>query len=364
MLPSDGKIRVADGSRIRLESHYSEPVGNLIGSGFSLDPSQISINYIEIDNGNEQTRHQWDFSVTLGTLDLAQGGLRFHNGTDFDGTTVTMPTTTTGTTNSFVWEFSDQVIGSDTITLNWNLLATEQGGFYFGTTHSTNGKYLFLDGTDQSLSYFASGVPGNGRLIFGAVAGNNAGDTNAIELKAGGGDVYLTSTESVKITVDAADSSARVWTFDPTGGLTFPDATTQTTAFTANPTVNLLKIDDGVHEALTIRAGDGGGFISDFDCSTGYISYCTSVSGNWTANFTNLNLAEGYATVLTVVIEQTGTPGYPTAVQIEGSAKTLIWQGNTPPTPTSTGIDVVTFSILRTGISGNEYVVLGQMTGF
>jgi hypothetical protein len=75
-------------------------------------------------------------------------------------------------------------------------------------------------------------------------------------------------------------------------------------------------------------------------------------------------LAEGYATVLTIVIEQTGTPGYPSAVQIEGNAKTLIWQGNTPPTPTNTGTDVVTFSILRTGISGNEYVVLGQMTGF
>jgi len=582
MLPSDGKIRVADGSRIRLESHYSEPVGNLIGSGFSLDPSQISINYIEIDNGNEQTRHQWDFSVTLGTLDLAQGGLRFHNGTDFDGTTVTMPTTTTGTTNSFVWEFSDQVIGSDTITLNWNLLATEQGGFYFGTTHSTNGKYLFLDGTDQSLSYFASGVPGNGRLIFGAVAGNNAGDANAIELKAGGGDVYLTSTESVKITVDAADSSAKVWTFDPTGNLnipgsivgsdtieisntsagvaqdiniysadnillqganrtaagepeggdiniyagdgapdngisgsssggdleifagdggdgsatgfagpggnieirageggadngggggdggniaitagdatnaaqdrghisitsggggdettnggyveitipsagthpggswlfsgagnvfevpadaeiicvnnggitvgtfnhptnitvqntfttstytwafdddgtlTFPDSTVQSTAFTLSPTLNVLKIDDGVHEKYQELA-DATGTVTH-DCSAGHIFYHSSPDANWTVNLTNLNLSAGYATTVTIIIDQGGTGYYPNAIQIGAATPDINWQGNATPTPSTNRQDVVSFSILA--VSGGSYIVFGQLTGF
>jgi hypothetical protein len=200
-----------------------------------------------------------------------------------------------------------------------------------------------------------------------------------------GGDSNLTFPSGGDITFD---SSATSYVYG-VSGIEFADATTQTTAWTGsvstlangtytvslsstgtltapgNITVGgILKIEDGVHEALTIRAGDGGGFTSDFDCSTGYISYCTSVSGNWTANFTNLNLAEGYATVLTVVIEQTGTPGYPSAVQIEGDAKTILWQGNTPPTPSTTGTDVVTFSILRTGISGNEYVILGQMTGF
>jgi hypothetical protein len=113
--------------------------------------------------------------------------------------------------------------------------------------------------------------------------------------------------------------------------------------------------------------GVGGGFTQDYNCSTGYLTYHTSVSGNWTANFTNLNLNEGYATVLTLVIEQStisGTPGYPSGVQIEGAAQTILWQANTTPTPSNNGIDVVSFSILRTGISGNEYVVLGQMTGF
>jgi hypothetical protein len=179
-----------------------------------------------------------------------------------------------------------------------------------------------------------------------------------------------------------------IWSLNANGELIFPDGTTQTSAYegitetdtldsvtsrganTANDiivgdlTTNILKIEEGVHEALTIRVGSGGGFTEDYDCSTGYISYHTSVSGNWTANFINLNLSESYATVLTIVIEQTGTPGYPSAVQIEGNAKTILWQGNTTPTPANTGIDVVSFSILRTGISGNEYVVLGQMTGF
>jgi hypothetical protein len=252
-----------------------------------------------------------------------------------------------------------------------------------GFPHSDNKVgYIYTQGTDSSGTEF----------------------NNAFNIMANGTDV--------KIGVVSGGGN-KIWKFDANGAVTFPDSTVQSTAFTGtaatvdilatngltttmyptfvdatsgdvvvradqdltyrtdnnlltvgNIKTNVLKIEDGVHEALTIRAGDGGGFTSDFDCSTGYISYCTSVSGNWTANFTNLTLAEGYATVLTIVIEQTGTPGYPSAVQIEGSSKTILWQGNTLPTPSTTGTDVVTFSILRTGISGNEYVVLGQMTGF
>jgi hypothetical protein len=179
-------------------------------------PGDIKSNgNINIDiNLTDSTLRRWQFGE--------DGKLTFPDGANYAGQTVTMPTTTIGNTNSFVWEFSDNSIGSDRITLNWNLLASDTAGFYIGTTHSTTGKYLFLDGTDQSLSYFPDGVPGGGKLIFGSSAGNNAGDANAIEIKAASGDVYLTSTESVKITVDAADSSARIWTFDPTGELTVP----------------------------------------------------------------------------------------------------------------------------------------------
>jgi len=218
--------------------------GDLIIPGDIKSNSNINIDI----NLADSTLRRWQFGE--------DGKLTFPDGANYAGQTVTMPTTTIGNTNSFVWEFSDLAIGIDRITLNWNLLASDTAGFYIGTTHSTNGKYLFLNGTDQSLSYFAGGVDGGGKLIFGSSAGNNAGDANAIEIKAASGDVYLTSTESVKITVDASDSSARIWTFDPTGELTFPDSTVQSTAFTGNATalVNGSYSISAAYNGIDIKA--------------------------------------------------------------------------------------------------------------
>jgi len=246
---------------------YGTNTGTTIAAGFNKkwiyrDDGTLTIpgdikseGNINIDiNLADSTLRRWQFGE--------DGKLTFPDGANYAGQTVTMPTTTTGTTNSFVWEFSDNVIGSDTITLNWNLLASDTGSFYIGTTHSTNGKYLILDGNDQSLSYIAGGVPTNGKLIFGSTAGNNAGDVNAIELKAADGDVYLTSTESVKITVDAADSSARIWTFDPTGKLTFPDSTVQSTAWTGgvawDNVTNKPSFFSGSYNDLTDKPNLGG----------------------------------------------------------------------------------------------------------
>jgi hypothetical protein len=97
------------------------------------------------------------------------------------------------------------------------------------------------------------------------------------------------------------------------------------------------------------------------DCSLGHIFYHTSSVANWTANFTNLSLSSGYATTFTLVINQGVTGYYPSAVQIGGVAQTILWQGNTTPTPSSSRTDVVTFSILN---NSDTYTVLGQLTGF
>jgi hypothetical protein len=171
------------------------------------------------------------------------------------------------------------------------------------------------------------------------------------------------SDQQISITVAGEDSTQKTWYFGNDGDLTFPDATTQTTAFTANPTLNVLKIDDGVHETFALTAGIGAG-VTDLDCSLGHITYNYSVSANWTVNLVNLNLDEERATTITIVIDQGGTGYYPNALQIAGQAQTIRWQGNATPTPSSSRVDVVTFSILRTGVEGAEYTVLGQLTGF
>ena len=143
------------------------------------------------------------------------------------------------------------------------------------------------------------------------------------------------------------------------GQITFPDTTEQTTAFTTSPTLNVLKIDDGVHEKFQELA-DATGTVTH-DCSSGQIFYHSSPDANWTVNLTNLNLGVGYATTVTLVIDQSETGYYPNALQIGGSAQTINWQGNATPTPSTSRQDVVSFSILA--VTGG-YIVFGQLTGF
>jgi hypothetical protein len=121
----------------------------------------------------------------------------------------------------------------------------------------------------------------------------------------------------------------------------------------------ILKIDDAIHEKYQELA-DATGTVTH-DCSAGNIFYHASPDANWTVNLTNLNLSVGYATTVTIIIDQSGTGYYPNALQIGGSAQTINWQGNATPTPSSNRHDVVTFSILA--FSGG-YTVFGQMTGF
>ena len=123
---------------------------------------------------------------------------------------------------------------------------------------------------------------------------------------------------------------------------------------------SVLTINDGVQENFATKSSATG--VVTHDCSTGHIFRHSSISADFTANFTNLILEQGYATTLTLSLDQ-GDPAYmPTAVQIGGVAQTIVWQGNSTPSGTAFGEDVVSFSILRTGASA--YTVLGQRVAF
>ena len=167
----------------------------------------------------------------------------------------------------------------------------------------------------------------------------------------------LSTTDSSAIVIDQAVTVSSHLSIG--GDLTFPDATIQSTAFTTSPTLNILKIDNGVHEKFQTKV-DATGVVTH-DCSSGHIFRHTSPDANWTANFTNLNLDSTYATALTLIIAQGATGYYPSAVQIGGSAQTINWQGNATPTPSTNRTDVVTFSIIN---NSGTYIVLGQLTGF
>jgi len=158
--------------------------------------------------------------------------------------------------------------------------------------------------------------------------------------------VTLNSGETIKITGAGSVTTA-------------VSGDTLTITGSSSPTLNVLKIDDGVHEKFQTKA-DATGTVTH-DCSAGHIFYHTSPDANWTANFTNLNLDSGYATAVSLVIVQGGIGYYPNAVEIGGVSQTINWQGNATPTPSTNRTDVVTFSILN---NSGTYTILGQLTGF
>ncbi len=120
-----------------------------------------------------------------------------------------------------------------------------------------------------------------------------------------------------------------------------------------------VKFNTGVEEKFATVTGASG--VTALDCANGHVFYKTGCTGDITANFTNLGLTAEYATNLTVIINQGGTPYEVTAVQIGGAAQTLNWQGGSAPTGNANGIDAFSFTILN---DGGSYVVLGQMVDF
>jgi len=120
-----------------------------------------------------------------------------------------------------------------------------------------------------------------------------------------------------------------------------------------------LHIDSGIRDKFTTKSSATGTVVHDCEEST--VFNHSSISANFTANFTNLNLSSGYATSLTLILNQGATAYMTTGVQIGGAAQTIEWQGGSAPSGTSSGIDVVSFSIIN---SAGTYTVLGQSVSY
>ena len=165
----------------------------------------------------------------------------------------------------------------------------------------------------------------------------------------------MANSTNVKIGVVTGGGN-KVWTFAANGSMVFSDGTIQSTAYTGGGgSGTTLKESFGT---LTLATG-----VVTHDCTTNRLFYHSSISANFTANFTNLGLAAGEATSVTLVLVQGGTARIANAVQIGGVAQTIIWQGaSIAPTGNASRTDVMTFSILCTAT--NTYSVLGMLTSF
>ena len=114
-------------------------------------------------------------------------------------------------------------------------------------------------------------------------------------------------------------------------------------------------------EKLNTKTSAGSAGTVTHDLSTGSVFYHSSISNNFTANFTNVPTTNDRALGVTLILAQGGTPYMSTALQIDGSAQTIKWVNNITPTGTANKVDIVGFSLIRTG---SAWTVLGQYSTY
>jgi hypothetical protein len=98
-----------------------------------------------------------------------------------------------------------------------------------------------------------------------------------------------------------------------------------------------------------------------YDFLTGSNWYHSSITTNYTANFTNIPTTNNRAITATIVMSQSSTAYMPTAVQIDGSSQQIRWAGGTA-SGTPNQVDIVGFTFIRSGNVWDK--VLGQINTF
>lgn len=130
-----------------------------------------------------------------------------------------------------------------------------------------------------------------------------------------------------------------------------------------------MFINTGIVEKLTRLGAVDGAVTELYDCSESQVFYNSSSAGNWRVNLTNFELGLDSATNVVVILQQDGTPRYPSSISLSNGRErnttttNIFWAGGEAPDPTPNGIDVFSFTIFKLDNAGDNYV-LGQLVPF
>ena len=95
------------------------------------------------------------------------------------------------------------------------------------------------------------------------------------------------------------------------------------------------------------------------------ILFTGNESGNLTINFTGVHatLSNGETVSFTAIITPNNS-GKITVAQVDGQAITIKWSGGSAPSAGSSGQDIYTFQILKTGTGVSDYTVFGAAANY
>jgi len=131
-------------------------------------------------------------------------------------------------------------------------------------------------------------------------------------------------------------------------------------SITGNLTVSGLTTLAETTEVTSDLTGATGVVVHNLD--NGAVFDHTSLAADFTANFTNVPTTTNRTISVVLILSQGATAYIPTAVQIDGVAQTILWQGGSARTGTASGTDVVGFTLIRS--SGGAWKIVGSMTGY
>jgi hypothetical protein len=83
------------------------------------------------------------------------------------------------------------------------------------------------------------------------------------------------------------------------------------------------------------------------DISQSSIFSHSGLSADFTANFINVPTIDNRTISAALIISQGATGYLPTAMQIDGTTQTILWQGAVVPAPSINASDIVRFTLLR-----------------
>ena len=135
-------------------------------------------------------------------------------------------------------------------------------------------------------------------------------------------------------------------------------------------TFNGIGKINAIAEKVTTAATAATGTV-DYDVITqAVLNYTTDASGNWTLNIrgdgsNSLDsiMDTGESQTIAHMVPQGGTAYYNSAVTIDGSAVTPIWQGGSAPTSgNASSTDIYTYTVIKTGAA--TFTVLASQTQF
>jgi hypothetical protein len=112
-------------------------------------------------------------------------------------------------------------------------------------------------------------------------------------------------------------------------------------------------------ETLSALTGATGVVVHDLD--NGAVFNHTSLSADFTANFTNVSTTADRTTSIVLILNQGATAYIPSALQIDGVVQNINWLGASAPSGNASQIDLVSFTLIRTGTA---WTVIGSLTTY